>query len=335
MEVPYKNKERNNSTSKILVKLISTIVIIALLIFCVSKIKTKIEFGNKIPDGIATSTSVTDTPAPMENPIRTLDEEGILELNKTKEDGRTWFSKWSKESPKTIESGDRDPLDPEFIMRGNGKGVIDDKGNFHLQGDTPRMYVYDPLKKKKWGDVEITVYSKRESELKSLSSQGIVIGARSNHQDVTLQNPCAGTTYYGRLLYDGRAVFQKELIHEELYSSNQPSEYNKVKWNTSDGTMPLNMWIGLKFIVRTNSDGKSVNLELYRDLTDGLNGGTWDKVAQYTDKGVWSTDSTIDVYKTCGFPETRVLIDPAVSVFIRNDQVNDVLYKKFSIREIE
>jgi hypothetical protein len=47
-----------------------------------------------------------------------------------------------------------------------------------------------------------------------------------------------------------------------------------------------------------NNDG--VQLELYRDLTDGSNGGEWEKVF----------------------------------VFIRNDFIDQAQYKKFSIREI-
>jgi hypothetical protein len=100
--------------------------------------------------------------------------------------------------------------------------------------------------------------------------------------------------------------------------------------------MPKNVWIGVKFIVKTNPDGKSVKMELYRDLTDGKDGGTWEKVAEYTDSGDWShTDSGVDVMKKCGYPFNKVLLEPGTSVFIRNDSINSMEYKLFSIREIE
>ena len=273
------------------------------------------------------------TPDLNTNPVI---ESGIKMLYPTKENGRAWAANWLNGKKRTILSGDRDPFDPRFIVRGDGSVSINGEGIAQLQGDAPRMYIYDSAKSEKWNNVEVTVYAKRISETGTMSSQGIVIGARSEHQDATPEAPCFGPTYYGRLLYDGRAVFQKEVIHEGAYSSNKPSENSKVKWETKNGTMPKNVWIGIKFIVKTNLDGKSVKLELYRDLTDGENGGTWEKVAEYTDNGNWSqTDSGVNVVKKCGYPTNKVLLQPGTSVFIRNDKINNMQYKFFSIREIE
>ncbi len=261
----------------------------------------------------------------------------IRSLYTTKEDGRTWnSSSWTNKSPRTLKSGMRDSFDSEFIVRGNGQVYIDGNGIARLSGSAPRMYVYDPAKNMKWGDVEVTIYAKRVSETGAKSSQGIVIGARSEHQDATIKNPCFGTTYYGRLLYDGRAVFQKELVHEGAYSTNVPSEFNRVVWGTKDGTMPKNIWIGVKFIVKNNVDNKSVVMELYRDMTDGKNGGAWEKVAEYIDKGSWyQNDSGVNVLKKCGYPSNTVLLKPGTSVFVRNDVISEMQYKLFSVREIE
>jgi hypothetical protein len=252
----------------------------------------------------------------------------------TAPNGRIWYSNWTKGYQVSLRSGERNPYDNNFIARGNGTISIA-RGIAHLQGDSPRMYVYDEKKEKKWGNVEVTVYAKRISELGIKSSQGFVIGARSEHQDANDTTPCLGRTYYGRLLYDGRAVFQKEVIHEGAYSINKPEKNNKAHWNTPDGSLPKNIWIGLKFIVRTNEDQKSVTLQLYRDLTDGKNGGTWEKIAEFIDTGDWSqTDSGADVFAKCGYSAGKVLLDPGHSVFIRNDLVQDAQYKNFSIREI-
>ena len=299
--------------------------------------------SNTTPKGTNDTNNVNNiipTPAATPDPTidvntNTSDKFSLKELYKTATNGRVWFSNWGNGKNRTLQSGDRDPFDAEFISRGNGTTTIDGQGSAHLTGDAPRMYVYDAAKIKKWNNVEVTVYAKRISETGKVSSQGIVIGARSEHQDATADNPCLGRTYYGRLLYDGRAVFQKEVIHEGAYSVNKPEENHKALWNTKDGTMPYNKWIGVKFVAYTNADHKSVKLELYRDLTEGLNGGTWEKVAEYTDDGAWSqTDTGADVKAKCGYSAGKVLLDPGTSVFIRNDNVSDVQYKMFSIREI-
>lgn len=273
------------------------------------------------------------SPRPSNTPVVT---DGIKILYPTKENGRVWYAGWSDRDAITLKSGKSDPSDLEFIARGNGTVSIGGEGIAHLQGASPRMYVLDPAKNKKWNNVEVTIYGKRISEAGFESSQGIVIGARSEHQDATKETSCLGWTYYGRLLYDGRAVFQKEIIHEGAYSINKPEENNKAIWDTTDGSLPRNKWIGVKFIVKTNLDRKSVKLELYRDLTDGYKGGNWEKVAEYTDSGDWfQTDTDADVMAVCGYPASKILLDSGTSVFIRNDKVKDVEYKLFSIREIE
>ncbi len=280
----------------------------------------------------------TDVVIPnLSQQIETKKQNPIKNIYSTKEDGRIWNSlSWENGNSRIIKSGKSDPYDSELFARGNGQISIGGDGIAKLSGSEPRIYLYDPLKNKKWGDVEVTIYAKRISETGKRSSQGIVIGARSEHQDATTKKPCLGTTYYGRLLYDGRAVFQKELIHEGAYSSNMPSETNKAVWDTPDEMMPRNVWIGVKFIVKNSSDKKAVKLELYRDMTDGNNGGTWEKVAEYLDQGTWSqNNSQSNIKKKCGYSSNVVLLKPGTSVFVRNDDIKEMQYKKFSVREIE
>jgi len=263
------------------------------------------------------------------------DQFGIRMLNQTTVNGKVWVSNWNNGHYRDLRSGERDPDNNQFIARGNGTVTINGSGIAQISGDSPRMYVYDQAKKEKWNNVEVTIYAKRVSESGRKSSQGFVIGVRSEHQDANEQAPCLGRTYYGRLLYDGRAVFQKEVVHEGAYSVNMPNEDHKALWDTTDGSLPQNRWVGIKYVVKTNSDRKSVGMELYRDLTDGENGGNWEKVAEYIDNGKWSqTDTGIDVQKVCGYPANSVLLDPGTSVFIRNDLIKTAEYKFFSIREI-
>lgn len=342
MEGPRYSRELGNSKFKSFV-VIGIAWIVVVLGFFYFNISPNLNTENLIPvpvlsvvpeesvDVILPKPTVTPATATSTGAI-----DGIAMLYPTKESGRVWYAKWSRKNAKTLESGESDPLDPEFVSRGDGAVHIQGDGTVHLEGDAPRMYVLDPAKKKKWNNVEVTVYANRISEYGPTSSQGIVIGARSEHQDATEGSPCFGATYYARLLYDGRAVFQKELIHEGSYSRNKPSENNKVDWNTSDGSLPLNVWVGVKFIVKTNPDQKSVKLELYRDLTDGKNGGTWRKVAEYIDRGDWAQiNPGIDVMKICGYPANKIFLSPGSSVFIRNDEIRDAEYKLFSVREIE
>lgn len=296
----------------------------------------KISISTPLTSIIQKNSDPTSPSASLKPSNTTVVTDGIEMLYPTKKNGRAWYARWSGRNAITLKSGKSDPPDLEFFARGNGTVYIDGKGIAHLQGSSPRMYILDPAKNKKWDNVEVTVYAKRISESGVVSSQGIVIGARSEHQDATKENPCFGQTYYGRLLYDGRAVFQKEVIHEGAYSINKPGENNKTDWGTPDGTLPRNVWIGVKFVIKTNPDIKSVKLELYRDLTDVKDGGTWEKVAEYNDNGDWSqTDSGADVMAICGYPASKILLDPAASVFIRNDEIKDAEYKLFSIREID
>lgn len=189
---------------------------------------------------------------------RTIDIFGIKKLYPDLVEGRVWASNWSNGESRTLKSGQRDPHDSDFIARGNGNIKITGNGIATLTGQSPRIYVYDKNRILKWHNVEVTIYGKRLSELKNISSQGFVIGARSEHQNADEKNPCLGRTYYGRILYDGRAVFQKEVIHEGAYSVNKPSENNKAIWNTPNGVLPKNIWIGIKFVVKNSIDNKSV-----------------------------------------------------------------------------
>lgn len=253
------------------------------------------------------------------------------------ENAREWHEKWANAKPRQLVSGERDPFDYQLMARGIGVVSIDGKGVAKMSGEFPRLYVYDAAKKKKWNNVEVTVYMKRISETGTLPSQGLVVGARSEHQDAE-DNPCLGQTYYGKLLYDGRAIFQKEIIHSEIYSVGKPDEEHKAPWEMGDDAVfPKEKWIGMKFVVRTNPD-KSVSLELYRDLTNGDGGGLWEKITEYTDDGEWKqtdTGTDAEVFLKCRHPINKVLLEPGTSVFIRNDSVGSAEYKWFSIREIE
>lgn len=275
-----------------------------------------------------------------------LDNFGIKKLYPTELFGRNWHANWDNGKERKFESVQKDPYDSSVQLRGNGKISIDGKGIASLSGETPRIYVLDKSKPK-WTNVEITFYAKRISETNEISHQGFVAGARSEHQDAD-KNKCLGATYYGRFLYDGDISFQKELVHGEVFSERFPNldksnsmstnqdlsqdGEKKFYWNSTGGYLPKNIWVGIKFIVFSHND--VVKLELYRDLTDGLNGGKWEKITEFLDTGDnISFNSNYDIEKKCGFNE-KVILQSGNSVFLRNDGIEKALYKKFSVREI-
>jgi hypothetical protein len=123
--------------------------------------------------------------------------------------------------------------------------------------------------------------------------------------------------------YDGRVIFKKELRHPNYSASNPEAR----PW--SGGSVPTNVWIGFKAIVRDLDAGR-VQLELYRDLTDGAAGGTWEKVLEYIDDGGWTVGGGGDI---CGHAADRVLTGSFPIVLVRNDNAT-LRYKKMSVREV-
>src|SRR4051812_27595349 len=76
-----------------------------------------------------------------------LDRFGIRKLFPTLRNGRVWFSTWDNAHPRVLASGERDPDDPMFIVRGDTaepfQVTIDGNGTGTISGPAPRMYVYD------------------------------------------------------------------------------------------------------------------------------------------------------------------------------------------------
>lgn len=267
------------------------------------------------------------------------DRFNIRMLNPTRLGGRTWVATWDNGHRRVLASGQRDPDDSQFIARGDVSAiVIDGRGTAIVSGDAPRLYVYDEEQVRKWFNVELTFYGMRVSETQQVSSQGFVAGLRSEHQN-TLISPCYGQTYYGRLLYDGRVNFQREVVYEQYFSTNKPSEASRATW-WMEPTIPANRWVGYKFVALNVEQNMHVRLQLYRDMSGGLDGGRWELVAEYTDVGDWpgETDNRWtgdEVQSACFFSPDRIFGSPGTSVYIRNDYVGECRYRFFSVREIQ
>jgi hypothetical protein len=252
------------------------------------------------------------------------DRFGITKIYPSARNGTEWYSTWDNGYDRVIEFGQTDPYDNNFEVTGNGRIEVDGDGIASITGSAPRMRVFNDFE-----NAEITFYAKRISEEDEISYQGFIAGARSKHYTDAL---CGANTYYGRFTYDGRVSFEKELFHghgdeAQFPPPDAPSRY---AWDEDEG-IPTNEWIGFKFVVKTLPDNGSVQLELYRDLTDGRNGGDWEKVLEFIDTGEWYVEAEEGICND--FPHNKILFTPGF-VFIRNDFIDEAEYKKFSIREI-
>jgi hypothetical protein len=91
-------------------------------------------------------------------------------------------------------------------------------------------------------------------------------------------------------------------------------------------------------------NNSKVKLELYRDMTNGTNGGSWQKVTEFVDNG---SNFGVD-HGSCNpagavnpaLPLIHSMIDnsseskkPMLSVYVRHEDGN-MQYSRFSVREI-
>ena len=260
------------------------------------------------------------------------DKWGIKMLHPTITNGREWFNTWDNSHSRILTANDRDPDDSMFKVSGQRDSmvVIDGKGVATMSGTQPRMYVYDQTLALKWLNVEVTVYGERISETQLYSSQGINIGARSTHQN-EVNTPCGVNTYYSRMLYSGNANFAKELNWPD--DVKKPGSINGIDWNLfGNATFPYDTWIGHKFVLRTVDSGTHVRMEMWRDLTNGLNGGDWKSILNYTDTG----DMTDPITPGCPTNDlSHIILEAGPSIFIRNTDISAAQYKEFSVREID
>jgi hypothetical protein len=251
---------------------------------------------------------------------------GVKMLYPTREGTRSWTSAhWDSRS--YVIDARFDPNDPQGNSGKRGTGTLTvENGVLTMAGEQPRLYIY-PFQGVPWRDAELTVYYMRVADDASAYA-GMVAGMRSGSDGHTTMMPCDAHTYYGRMRHDGAFDFAKELKHPASSAWGQvPAQ---TAWQ--GGKLPFNQWIGWK-MVGYNAGGQ-VKLEIYRDLTEARDGGTWEKVNETADGGGWFSRTDCPEHNpTAGRSDVRIL--DGGTIFVRNTNIEDARYRWISIREIQ
>jgi hypothetical protein len=285
----------------------------------------------------------TAAESPLANPAA-LDRFGVRQLFPTATGGHEWHANWDNGKVREFGGTKEFTGDSEFdTNHGDGTYKVDGHGQLRITGKGPRMYVHDPANQHSWGNVEITVYGRRVADT-GIPYAGIMAYARTNHGTTggnENRNLCDCRGYGGMFTYDGRIQFEKETAHHQ---SGGNAQVGRIKY-WPEG-MPKNQWLGYKFVIRDCDAEKNVKLELYLDLTDGADGGTWLKVNEFTDTGSnFGPRNTpcregIDPALALTAANARAGSEtgqPNLAVYFRSDGVlaDGLWFKKASIREIQ
>jgi hypothetical protein len=207
-------------------------------------------------------------------------------------------------------------------------------GALFVSGETSRLYVRDPQKRRQWGNVEITVYAKRINDT-GVPYSGIVTSARTNHgMSAPLESaPCDSRGISARLRFDGDADFGKETNHPTTVAADRVEAF-------PDG-LPHDQWIGYKHVVYDIDHG--TRQELWMDTTGGKLGGDWKRVAVHEDHfgdgfGQVSCNGWVDPTRpmVLGYRAGSESGLPNLSILLRADGIgpDGLEYRDFSIREI-
>lgn len=281
-----------------------------------------------------------------------LDVFGIREIHPTAAGGTVWDSEhWSNGRSRILRgSSPFDPDDPTGWSRHKGSSGyrIDGQGTLWLDssvagGEFPRFYIDSKM----WLNTEVTLYYIRTG---SQSGGGISCGVRTvtGSHDPSGDH-CLANTYYGRITGSPTYTdFGKELVHADSTfrgKKNMPSLF------------PRNQWVGFKYVCRNRDNNTKVRLETYLDMTDGINGGDWQRINNIDDAGGWPGGNDLGTGINGGdrelagcrskhssrFPQGNHTIMTGIGsiagnggvVFTRNVPARNVGYSRMTVREID
>lgn len=224
-----------------------------------------------------------------------LDTFGITRMHPTRSGTREWNSAhWATGTARLV-AYDGDAFDPTGWTDNHGSGgdsiYIDGKGTMRLKGAGPRFHINstaqfsgpgpaDKVPPQSFLNVEATGYYRRLTT-GGAAYDGAEIQVRTGPLAHGSQggNACDATGYAARFRDDGNWDFEKELKHpgSGVYSTRSGSGAPLF----GAGTIPLNRWFGMKFLVYNLEGGSQVRLELYIDSVSDVGaaapagGGHW------------------------------------------------------------
>ena len=283
----------------------------------------------------------TASDAERTRPLETFDRFGIKKLFRSTSKAMEWYAAWDNDRQRSFPGKDSDPDDPWFDSNhGQGQYFIDGDGILVAQGDHVRMYVHDPNNHREWSEnLEITTYVMRIAETQVLSYSGLQIFARTNHGTTgnERENMCDSRGYGAKIKIDGHWSFEKEVAHGK--QNGYATTVERKPWDA----LPKDTWIGIKYVLRNIDSNRRVKLELYRDQTGGLDGGSWEKIHEFIDKGnnfgVGRDSCKQGVPPQMALIRSQTVVDseteqPNLSVYLRHEH-GTMRYSRFSIREID
>ncbi len=280
-----------------------------------------------------------------------LDIFGITQMYPTKAGMREWNSAhWANAKARRVQY-DGDAFDPtnwtdNHSVGDNDSLYIDGKGTMRLSGTGPRFHINSieryansgPTQKvspQSFVNVEVTGYYRRLTTGGS-AYDGAEIQVRTDPlaHGSTGGSLCEATGYAARFRDDGNWDFEKELKHpgSGVYSTQAGSGAPLF----GGKTIPLNHWIGMKFLVY-NLDTERVRLELYIDSVSDVNisgpagGGHWTLVGAMTDDG--TNFPSGDISGCSDLTPKKVITSGHGTLLLRTD--NEACeWKMLSVREI-
>lgn len=270
-----------------------------------------------------------------------LDTFGISQIYPSRSGSHEWVSAhWNNTPSRSIKYSD-DDFDPTGWTEDHSSASdgfrIDGKGTMTMSGDGPRFHInsLDTAKgiSQFFRNIEFTAYYMRKGTT-GKNWGGMVVGLRSGPLGHATSggNDCDATTYYARFRNDGKWDFEKELKHPgSSYWSGSGYNTQDPLWNGQQ--LPVNRWIGMKFIAFNIENDSKVKLELFIDSVSNGNpstSNTWQKVGTVIDSGSWPSGDV----SGCSFAQNTIILKGNGTILMRTDG-DTAVYKYVSVREID